>query len=461
MEAKTRKKITSKSSEKNFWQNQKFWLIFYIFLFVFGIFFFTSLGAYTKRDVGPNNIFQASAMGETFFASSSTDWFLIANNSFVVLMLIVPIISFLWIKLKEKRELSINNLKILRNGYFLIFAFTVVIFAFEAVSLITFANNYLAIQINLSLPEPTISLLNRKTADTIFAIIYLVGAFLLFLGTLIAVFNHKKIKNFNNYESVFRTTAVILLGITMLQLMLAAFGAGALGLNSAFYNIQVIGSNGVSYSHFMDWYNAEGSIIHYPTLFVIVPILQDMVGNKGGFWGVNNNWAGYIIFSLLIIGTIYAIYFLFKNMYKIEKNTYKEDKNLFESFVAFTVIVFVFYFIDRYIVVFIDHGNWNPNLFNGLILKTFATDYHGTVYFWIMFVLLPLISIGTSFLVYKPTRELIEDKFEFLEEEIKEGFQENFPHPFHHNDKNKENSLIENVDKNSNKKINKVKNKNK
>ncbi|BDV02464.1 MAG: hypothetical protein HPAVJP_3530 [Candidatus Hepatoplasma vulgare] len=449
--SKARKKITSKSSEKNFWQNQKFWLIFYIFLFVFGVFFFTSLGSYTKRDVGPNNIFQASAMGETFFAAGSTDWFLIANNSFIVLMLITPIVSFVWIKLKQKRELNIENLKILRNGYFLIFAFTIVIFAFESISLIAFANNYLSIEVNLQ--NQTISLLNRKTADTIFAGIYFLGVILLFVGTIFCIFKYKKIKKFDAYESVFRFTAVILLGITMLQLMLAAFGAGALGLNSAFYNINVIDVQGNS-SNFMDWYNQVPPVFIPNGLENLISQLQDMVGNKGSFWGVNNNWAGYIIFSLLIIGILYAIYFLFKNIIKIKKNTYKEDKNLFEAFVVLTVIVFAFYFIDRYIVVFIDHGNWNPNLFNGLIIKTFANDYYGTVYFWIMFVLLPLISIGAALLVYKPSRELIEDKFEFLEEEIKEGYQENFPHPFHHqnkslNSKNKEKSPDKTKEKNS------------
>lgn len=399
-----------------FWQKEKFWLITSIFALVFFTFFFSVLGAYTKREAAFG--LQVSAMGEQFFAANQTDWFLPVANSFLIIILLIPIILLF-------RKTKVKDWKLVQSSYFMMFTFTIVVFTFESVSLIAFMNNYLALNIDVSnvktptfpnkpniiesLKDLQIELLNKKGLDIFFGVLFLLGLFKIIVSTIFVMFTKAKDNpKLDIYRRAFNKTGIFLLGSSMFLLMLAAFGAGALGINSQFYNLQITGQDG-TYDSFNEWSETISSLSVWGVVIGILNGIFDST-SKSGFWGVNNNWSGYLLFILLSLALILSIFNATKDYLKIKDNKFvpeEQDNNFVESFIAFTLVVFLFYFLDRYIIVFVDDGLWNPNLFNGRIISTIAGDYRGTAYFWTILVLFNIITISTLIFTNEKYRNFV------------------------------------------------------
>ncbi|NOQ50501.1 MAG: hypothetical protein GQ557_02450 [Mycoplasmataceae bacterium] len=136
------------------------------------------------------------------------------------------------------------------------------------------------------------------------------------------------------------------------------------------------------------------------------------VFDKGGFWGINNNWQGYMIFITIIFTNISLFSYSMTKFYK--DDIVAVDRNLWKN-TSVKVLIFtiVLYSINAYIITFIAGGSWNPGIVgtpignlqlentNGDILSTitsywmfqimdypifeiFTGGYTGTIWWWML-----------------------------------------------------------------------------
>ena len=143
--------------------------------------------------------------------------------------------------------------------------------------------------------------------------------------------------------------------------------------------------------------------------------LSNRVLAKPPIWGVNNNWQFGLIFVIFAGGNLFAFvtYFwvLTKKWSKKEwKPPFHMDKN-FLSYSLFTlyIVCALYYAFDQ---ILINHlTDWNPNLYNGGILKLCEGSYRGTTYYWITYwIVIPFVfSYPAGMVIIAKIRKLMKD----------------------------------------------------
>lgn len=134
--------------------------------------------------------------------------------------------------------------------------------------------------------------------------------------------------------------------------------------------------------------------------------LNLLVDHKNFFFGVNNNWHGYLVLSMTLLGAILPIIFLGKVWFKGEFTKFNGKETTFKTLNYVLLSLILMYAFDAYIITYVA-PSWNPSITHG-IGDLFALDYHGTPYWWTMFALvfvIPLIIINIPIIKYLNERK--------------------------------------------------------
>lgn len=361
--------------------------LIFVWIFVFLFSYFTFIGYFTDFAFGETFL----GMGDTSSEKTTIFWTVMSINILVILVALSWSISlYLRNRRATQRELMLAKLVSLS-----FVAGTLFVFALESISLIVFINQALGINLTLNLDLGLGGLgFNSLSVESDIHIFenVMICIWILILLLIILIFlswniwtrnegiSELKYNKIRNYSAGFFSAS-------FLFLMLGVFGLGSFGINTATldavdYLVINIGNNS----------------------YEIIDPNWNFNNEKSMFWGVNNNWPGYLLFASLILVIISIFILTIMEMFfenSMKRMNFIGKEAFYYTVVASIIVVLSFYSLDKFIIRYINDGLVNPSMFNDQMIQLIKFDYHGTPYYWTVFILMPVLYAGSSLIYLK------------------------------------------------------------